>query len=314
MSDGIEFPDDLEEFVLLAGFEISDSDLDFSLPSKIYHYTSTSGLRGILENNSLWFTHFEYLNDKSERYYAYQLFHGCLEDEKDDLKESYYQFISKGIYLDDDLNYSIDKTVISSNRNYYVCSFSTNDDSLNMWNYYTKTDNKTGYNIRFDTNKLINGLSNQSFYRYRVNYDVEKQKKVYKNYIHHYNNAWDDNKSNKYKKSLRALLFDLVDLRSLIFKHPAFINEEEFRIVFSIDDNNFETIKNDGLSKFRELNGLIVPYLSVSFDKISVDGIRISPTQKDLLAKKGLLMMLDNYGYKHISEANINNSDIPFRY
>ena len=46
------------------------------------HYTSPVGLNGILnnENPSLWFTHVDYLNDKSEGTYLFNVFRKVLED------------------------------------------------------------------------------------------------------------------------------------------------------------------------------------------------------------------------------------------
>lgn len=32
----------------------------------LYHYTTLEGLKGILETQTLWATHFEFLNDSSE--------------------------------------------------------------------------------------------------------------------------------------------------------------------------------------------------------------------------------------------------------
>lgn len=33
---------------------------------KIYHYTGLNGLRSIIESDSLWTTHFSFLNDNNE--------------------------------------------------------------------------------------------------------------------------------------------------------------------------------------------------------------------------------------------------------
>ena len=39
---------------------------DILTQPSIYHYTSISGLKGILENKRLWFTHIDYMNDRDE--------------------------------------------------------------------------------------------------------------------------------------------------------------------------------------------------------------------------------------------------------
>ena len=38
--------------------------------NKLCHYTSAEALRSILENNSLWMTHINYMNDSEEIFYA----------------------------------------------------------------------------------------------------------------------------------------------------------------------------------------------------------------------------------------------------
>lgn len=65
----------------------------------------------------------------------------------------------------------------------YVASFSLNNNSLNIWNYYTKTNDKTGYSIGYNSKELIDSLKNKSFYFYKVYYDIDFQKAVIKGYI-----------------------------------------------------------------------------------------------------------------------------------
>jgi len=37
-----------------------------SLPDELYHYTGIRGLKGIIESQTLWATHYKYLNDAEE--------------------------------------------------------------------------------------------------------------------------------------------------------------------------------------------------------------------------------------------------------
>ena len=37
-----------------------------SLPDELYHYTGIHGLKGIVESQTLWATHYKYLNDAEE--------------------------------------------------------------------------------------------------------------------------------------------------------------------------------------------------------------------------------------------------------
>jgi hypothetical protein len=48
-------------------------DADFSKGERFFHYTTSSGLIGILQSNCLWATHFRFLNDSKEFYAARSL-------------------------------------------------------------------------------------------------------------------------------------------------------------------------------------------------------------------------------------------------
>lgn len=48
--------------------------------------------------------------------------------------------------------------VINPGTQTFVCCFSLDEDSLPMWNYYTKEINNQGYNIEFDDRKLAESI------------------------------------------------------------------------------------------------------------------------------------------------------------
>src|SRR5678816_1780308 len=53
-------------------------DTDRPVPPRLYHYTTPAGLLGIVENNKLWATHINYLNDATELGYARALVEAAL--------------------------------------------------------------------------------------------------------------------------------------------------------------------------------------------------------------------------------------------
>jgi hypothetical protein len=106
----------------------------------------------------------------------------------------------------------------------------------------------------------------------------------------------------------------MMDGISIGNKRQEFSEEDEVRMVFSIDKYNYEQVKRDKLVKFREINGIMIPFIDIKFDKECVKGIKISPTYQEELAKEGVRIMLDNKMYDHISNNKITISDIPFRY
>lgn len=105
----------------------------------IYHYTSIGGLQGILSRKSLRFTNIKYMNDKDEIIAGLDsMAKACNASEKE-RNELLSFFANHGMQT-------------------FVCCFSLEDDSLPMWNYYTKEINSQGYNIEFDDKKLIESI------------------------------------------------------------------------------------------------------------------------------------------------------------
>lgn len=114
-------------------------------PSHIYHYTSPVGAMGVIENNTLRFTDRNYLNDYSEGMYTLDL---CLENLNDLTEEGKFRDYIRNSLEERKKNPNGDEFYI------YQCSFSTNKDSLCLWNYYTKDNGIKGYNLKLIEKKL----------------------------------------------------------------------------------------------------------------------------------------------------------------
>lgn len=105
----------------------------------------------------------------------------------------------------------------------------------------------------------------------------------------------------------------------LFYKNKAFKNEEEYRVVIAVSgDTLHSTTRNYGKDvensdfklDFYERNGVVVPCLSVRFDKNSIKSIMIAPTIDEKLATSSLEEFLEINGYK----AKVSNSKIPIRF
>lgn len=80
-------------------------DSDFSADERIFHYTSSQGLYGILESNCLWATHFKFLNDSKEFYKARDILHKYVAHELSarlsNLKDAKQVSIEDGVAISD---------------------------------------------------------------------------------------------------------------------------------------------------------------------------------------------------------------------
>lgn len=121
---------------------LNNSKLSFWKNTKakpIFHYTSIGGLHGILSSKTLRFTNIKYMNDKDEIIAGLDSMAKEYNASVEDREKLRSAFISHGTQT-------------------FVCCFSLEDDSLPMWNYYTKEINNQGYNIEFDDKKLVESI------------------------------------------------------------------------------------------------------------------------------------------------------------
>lgn len=124
----------------------------------LYHYTTMSGLKGIVESGNIHATNIRYLNDSQE-------FNFGLDFLKKVILPSEIDFHVDNIPLTEDMslldhlillriNYILscfrDDASISSE--YFVTSFSSKPDVLSQWRAYGKE--KVGYSIKFDSARL----------------------------------------------------------------------------------------------------------------------------------------------------------------
>ena len=105
----------------------------------IYHYTSIGGLESILRNKTLRFTNIKYMNDKDE------IIAGL-------------DSIAKDCHASEETRKQLRSAITNLGMQIFVCCFSLKEDSLPMWNYYTKEGNSQGYNIEFDDKKLVESI------------------------------------------------------------------------------------------------------------------------------------------------------------
>lgn len=300
----------------------------------IYHYTSIEGLKGIIENKKLHFANIGYMNDKEE------VFAG--------LKSLAYETGA------DDTEYEKYKSALESNKlNVFVCCFSLNDDSLPMWNYYTKCNNSQGYNIKFNDKDLIRGIlkGNKQLEGCDISFgqieyiDGNKSKygeKFVKGFFLNLNSSLDKlineyagekDIVEKADQQLDEVLSDIMiyyyngedskfdkkishDFVYYI-KRDSFIQEREVRIVITVPEKKLKELQKtkDSIYKFKISNGILIPYLELDFSLDAIKGITISPTVQVDLAEKSVEDFLECYDVNINKEKDfVKKSKIPVRY
>ncbi len=315
----------------------------------IYHYTNDSGLYGILGNINkpcVWATHFKFLNDQTELLlFKNELDLFLIQKVKDALiSRKSDQCIQSYIFQENGLNI-LAKNIISNaieaiwsalfdqfQAEIYVVSFcSVSDDYvrdnglLSQWRGYGVNG---GYAIEYDVDKLKEALKkesdefrletileeciysdcdgreiNDSIFSEDLDFLAEYALKVYEA---EKSNSEFDIYQNYGQKAIESFL-----RCAARFKHKAFKEENEVRIAITLIDDLGDVRKKVKERKFRERNGIFVPYITLFEDveKNPIKKIIVGPHREKDYRAEALRVFLNNKGYKDI---DVVISDIPF--
>jgi len=195
----------------------------------LYHYTSASGLRGILESGVLWATNILYLNDSSELSYATALLTRIFETEA-----RKHTAGAKTL-----LSILVPKLIEFMPMDFFVACFCESEDLLSQWRAYASRG--IGYSLGFETKHLTSAISRQDHTvgLCKIQYDSVRQELILKQCLE------------VVAQSAASLFSDVeMDVTTIPFlqivarsvartlatliaslKHPSFAEEKEWRIV-----------------------------------------------------------------------------------
>ena len=295
---------------------------------KVYHYTTPEGLIGILKSDGiqLWFSKSDCLNDKVEGRFIYRLFHQKMFEMKEygDITDEFYQKFNDGYSNDSDIfdfvtdiPRTIDINELSTRTlppdpHYFICCFSKNQDSLPMWNYYTKGMNNRGYSIGLLTSELKSSIQKRSKFDMRLRnviYDKDEQDKYIERLILQ---AYINCKILGERYTRDIFKFYLDEWR-LNFKPECFAHEEEIRMIFStrVTRTPNNDTSNTYEQKFRNNSGYVIPYFEHFIDKDALTSVTTGPLLDGESSQNGIAYLLHCRGYKGIS---LRTSKVPVRY
>lgn len=275
-----------------------------SYPDYLWHYTSMTGVKGLLAEGRLWFSDAAFLNDSTELSYAVDVAEKVIKERIEDkhidplVREYLESFLAK-IKGDRENRQSFGFT----NPTFVAC-FCKEGDSLHLWRAYTK--NGRGYSIGFFPDVIQTKLKpllideeivvqtsgtgtpkvscHTRLYKpalREVIYDETEQKGLLNQILDSFSQIIVENKSDFQSGNLNnftKLIF--VDRVYSVFyhylscfKHPTFREEHEWRFIYApdlsetMDDENQE-VYVQGEIEYRESGGYIVPYLKVNIAEI----------------------------------------------
>lgn len=134
----------------------------------LYHYTTQTGLLGIINDRRIWATHTQYLNDRREFLHAVDLVRGEIqrllnEQSTPPASAARTEALSR---MQNALSLS------PEHINVCVCSFSEDSDSLSQWRAY---GGSSGFAIGFSPEVLEAAVERQSWHLAQCIYDPATQ-------------------------------------------------------------------------------------------------------------------------------------------
>lgn len=314
-----KYPIELESF---DGYAESTSNRKPPSSSK-YHYTTYAGLRGVIENGSLWFTDSQFLNDPEEQLYYLHRVKKLLEtiinqadlsneasDRESETMQNLFrvadEFLQRPHYGALGTNEIEDAIGKQRFRYYYFC-LSNNRDDVALWSMYCE---KHGYNLALSPYRIakeiasIDAFQGTKLYFGSVEYDVDRQDELLKHCIDSIVREFDKH-TDMFKESdqrllvLRILFFRHFELCRLFIKNPFHSSEKEYRLVLKAcrDDRS---IKNG----FRDRGGIVTPYKEIETTLSPLREICVGPALEFDLAKKGVESLLWEFGEASLSIVN----------
>lgn len=288
----------------------------------LFHYTSPEGMNSILFSNKneieLFASRCDCVNDTSEGKYIIDVYDDAITElyKENQITDRQLYNIKSIMPSDKELirTYVENECVSVAERkcNNYLCCFSTNGDSLAMWNYYSKNLKYQGYNIKLLYVEAMESLrkyfSGISIKWYKVIYDCEEQKKLIKDFILEILKYFDNISISSIKSVISSQLAEW----GRCFKHPCFSHEKEVRVVISIpQDEEHELLPVE----YRQKDMFIIPFIRLRFSKESLSSVTISPLYCTEGEKEQQIKILQERLKRNKYEnCDVNTSQIPIRY
>lgn len=258
----------------------------------LYHYTSLSGLMGIVENKKLWATHVSYMNDASELRHATSLLASRIRELSSAASEPRLRAL---VQLNEWLQHGF-----LYDHLLFACSFTTNGNLLSQWRAYCPPGK--GVSLGFDPDELMSRADAQGFVLAQCVYDLEDQRDLLEEVLQTMLTTAEDwgeaapNKrhpSQSYYDAFERHEDQLLNTCALI-KHPAFAEEAEWRAVSRVSRN----LKDRSL-KFREGAARLIPYVdfelpTTSEGTLSLDTVFVGPAPEGNIAFSSIDAYLTN--------------------
>lgn len=276
-------------------------------PETLWHYTSATGLLGIIDSGTLFATQVSCLNDTSEYQYLADLMRQEAEEratrQSDPWRKELY---SRTVQL-------LGERQVASANAFVICLSASRDD-LGQWRGYG--GDACSFAIELDVRRLMEGLALRggNTMPMRVRYDEEEHREALTMLL----DSWEESMRSIWGKAeeevdgwLKSFGLGYAQLASLMHamvKHRSFHSEKEYRIYTELQHKEHEKLK------FTAKRTLLARHIPVAFGKnkkLPVRSVMVGPggAQEASRVSVGDLLKAHQYG----DDVPIELSKVPYR-
>ncbi|WP_310600136.1 DUF2971 domain-containing protein [Desulfobulbus sp.] len=273
----------------------------------LYHYTTFSGLLGIVNSRALWASDIRYMNDSAELRHTANLIAAEVRERIDSghadsgLLSLFVDWVSHRI---------------TNGRMLFGASFRSHGNLLSQWRGYSSPGR--GVSLGFDPDYILRCAKRQRFMIGKCIYEPARQRALIRQVVDAVEElaaglAREDcpagERSTLYRSAFSAVETDLLRIAAIL-KHPSFREEKEWRVVSPVFAN-----RADSPILFREGHAMLVPYiefdLSLDGRPLVMDHLYLGPTANINISMNSLGMFLEQNGI--VPQRGIEYCQIPFR-
>ena len=287
--------------------EVLTKELYADVPQGVlYHYTTFTGLLGIVKSRALWASDIRYMNDSAELRHTADLIHTEVQERLDsghpnpNLLVQFVDWVSHRI---------------TSGHMLFGASFRSQGNLLSQWRGYSLPGK--GVSLGFCPEYILRCAKRQQFMIGKCIYEPARQRTVIRQVVDAVETLAKDpagektaaERSVRYREAFATMETGLLRIAAIL-KHPSFREEKEWRIVSPV-------IKNDAEAPilFREGRAMLVPYIEFDIGlgdaPLGLDHLYLGPTANSNISMNSLKMFLGQNGI--IPKRGIDYCEIPFR-
>jgi len=272
----------------------------------LYHYTSISGMMGIVSSKVLWASEIRYLNDAAELKHLQQLVVNVVQqvgEHTDAVSEISRQF---RMWLTERVQHG---------PLVFVISLTERGNLLSQWRGYTP--HGQGVSIGFAPEHLAQNTASSCFTLGRCIYDPNRQNEIVVALLNAIvaeaqNRGPSDNKhpSQSYHAYFEEVEEHVLRICALL-KHPSFVEESEWRAVSQAHPNYVIPP-----IKYRLGKSFLIPYIELPLaqpgEGLQMPHVIVGPTPTANLSMASISMYLSKYA-STTKPPSVQNSQIPYR-